>query len=76
VQACGWPNFPVVYGLRLDRVTLTDVDFIAIDEADGTVIFFQLKYQDHYGMDFRKRSSRGARLRGETENWLKASKSG
>lgn len=60
--------------LRLDGILLTDVDFIAIDEAEGTVLFFQLKYQDHYGGDFRQRSSRGSRLREETEDWFEASK--
>jgi hypothetical protein len=59
--------------LRLNGLILTDVDFIAIDETDGTVLFFQLKYQDHYHGDLRKRSSRGARLRSETEEWLRSS---
>lgn len=31
--------------LRLNGLILTDVDFIAIDETDGTVLFFQLKCQ-------------------------------
>lgn len=49
---------------------MTDVDFVAIDRASRIAIFFQLKYQDHYGGDMRKRSSRGGRLKKETELWL------
>ena len=60
--------------LRLNGHILTDVDFIALDESEGTVLFFQLKYQDHYRGDFRKRSSRGVRLREETEAWFRATK--
>ena len=56
--------------LRRDGNTLTDIDFAAIDEADGTVVFFQLKHQDHYGGDMRRRSNRASRLRREIDHWL------
>ena len=56
--------------LRRDGRTLTDIDFGAIDEANGTVVLFQLKHQDHYGGDMRRRSSRANRLRQEVDHWL------
>ena len=56
--------------LRCDGNTLTDIDFAAIDEADGTAVLFQLKHQDHYGGDMRRRSNRASRLRREIDRWL------
>ena len=56
--------------LRRDGNTLTDIDFAAIDEADGTVVLLQLKHQDHYGGDMRRRSNRASRLRREIDHWL------
>ena len=56
--------------LRRDGKTLTDIDFGAIDEANGTVVLFQLKHQDHYGGDMRRRSNRASRLRKEVDHWL------
>ena len=58
--------------IRRDRKTLTDIDFAAIDEDDGTVVFLQLKHQDHYGGDMRRRSNRASRLRREVDHWLAA----
>jgi len=43
-----------------------DVDFIAMMKADGTVSFFSAQNTRSL-RDFRKRSSRGARLRSETK---------
>ena len=56
--------------LRRDGNTVTDIDFAAIDEADGTVVLLQLKHQDHYGGDMRRRSNRASRLRREIDHWL------
>jgi len=61
--------------IRCDGKTLTDIDFAAIDEDDGTVVLFQLKHQDHYGGDMRRRSSRGGRLKNEVDRWLSAVRS-
>ena len=56
--------------IRRDGHTLTDIDYAAIDEADGTVVLLQLKHQDHYGGDMRRRSHRASRLRKEVDRWL------
>ena len=58
--------------LRWHGKTLTDIDFAAADEADGTLLLFQLKHQDHYGADMRKRSSRAEHLRNKCASWLSA----
>lgn len=54
---------------------LTDIDYAAIDEKNGTVILFQLKHQDHYGADIRRRSNRSNRLRKQTDSWLASTRS-
>ena len=67
------PGLTLVDNVRLrrrDGNTLTDIDFAAIDEANGTAVFFQLKHQDHYGGDMKRRSNRGNRLRREVDRWL------
>lgn len=56
--------------LKKEGMTLTDIDFVAIDEDQQTVLLFQLKHQDEYGIDMKKRSSRGKRLTDETSLWL------
>lgn len=56
--------------IREYKKTLTDIDFVAIETASKTAILFQLKHQDHYGGNIKKRSSRAKRLRMETERWL------
>ena len=68
------PGLTLVDNVRLSRDgnTLTDIDFAAIDEADGTVVLLQLKHQDHYGGDVRRRSNRGSRLRRDVDHWLAA----
>jgi hypothetical protein len=60
--------------IRQDGKVLTDIDFAAVDEAEGTVILFQLKHQDHYGGDIRRRSNRSGRLRKEVAHWLEATR--
>jgi hypothetical protein len=57
-------------GVRKNGRLLTDIDFGAVDPADGTVILFQLKHQDHYGGDIRRRSNRSGRLVREVSHWL------
>jgi hypothetical protein len=56
--------------LRNQSRTLTDIDFAAYNELNHEVVIFQLKHQDVYGTDMKKRSSRGTRLREETRRWL------
>lgn len=56
--------------IRRDGRTLTDIDFVTIDEADGTVVLWQLKHQEHYGGDMRRRSNRASKLRREVDHWL------
>ena len=53
----------------------TDVDFVAVDDSDGTIILFQLKHQNPYGADIRQRSSKSARLVNEVSHWLDAIRS-
>lgn len=57
--------------IRQGNRTVTDIDFVAIEELSRTAILFQLKHQDHYGGDIRKRSNRARRLKEETEKWLR-----
>lgn len=57
--------------IRRDRRVVTDIDFVAIDSVSHTAILFQLKHQDHYGGDTKKRSNRAQALKQETEAWLK-----
>ncbi|MBD3769696.1 MAG: hypothetical protein IE925_06060 [Rhodobacterales bacterium] len=56
--------------LRNCGKTVTDIDFVAIDEETGFTMLFQLKHQDHYGGDFRKRSSQAKRLQEQSSSWL------
>jgi hypothetical protein len=56
--------------IRKDNRVLTDIDLVAIEGSSHTAILFQLKHQDHYGGDIKKRSNRAERLRSETEAWL------
>jgi hypothetical protein len=59
-------------GVTLKGKLVTDIDFAAVDPKDGTVILFQLKHQDPYGGDMRRRSNRAGRLRTEVAHWLEA----
>tara|TARA_E500000318_G_scaffold109198_1_gene121650 strand:- start:126 stop:1841 length:1716 start_codon:yes stop_codon:yes gene_type:complete len=61
--------------IRRNGRRVTDIDFATIDEVEGTVILFQLKHQDAYGGDIRRRSNRSARLKTEVQHWLKATRS-
>jgi hypothetical protein len=56
--------------IRGDGRILTDIDFTAIDEISGNVILFQLKHQDRYGADMRRRSNRLSKLKQEVSDWL------
>lgn len=55
--------------IRNEGKSVTDIDFVAIDKASKTAILFQLKHQDRYGGNLRKRSNRAKRLQNETEQW-------
>lgn len=57
-------------GVTRNGKLVTDIDFSAIDPKDGTVVLFQLKHQDPYGGDMRRRSNRAERLRNEVSHWL------
>lgn len=57
--------------LRKDRQMLTDVDLVIFEQARGTVVLCQLKWQDLYGPDVRAEMSRANRLKAETEKWLR-----
>lgn len=56
--------------LRAGGRKVTDIDLVAFDPKSGTALFFQLKHQDRYAGDMRKRGSRSTRLLSETERWL------
>ena len=56
--------------LRAGGRKVTDIDLVAFDQRSGTAMLFQLKHQDPYAGDMRKRGSRSARLLSETEKWL------
>ena len=58
------------FKIRQDGTVLTDIDFTVVEECTGTLMFFQLKFQDHYGADVRKRSSRAKRLYEGSASWL------
>ena len=55
--------------LRKGRRHLTDVDLTAFDPRDGTLLLFQLKYQDHYAGNMKARTNRVQRLIRQAENW-------
>lgn len=52
--------------------TLTDIDFVAYERKTGIVLLFQLKHQDRYGADIRRRTNRTSKLRQEVSRWLDA----
>ena len=56
--------------IRHDGKTLTDIDFAAVDNQDGTIILFQLKHQEDYGVDVRRQFIRATRMRREVGRWL------
>lgn len=58
--------------VRLDGRTVTDIDLAVADERDGSVFLFQLKHQDHYGADVKRRSTRSSRLKKEVGHWLES----
>lgn len=58
--------------VRLDGRELTDIDLVVIEEATGTVILCQLKYQDLYGADLHSMHVRTTRLKEQTAKWLAA----
>lgn len=58
--------------IRRGRSKLTDIDFVVIEPSSGDVLLVQLKHQDHYGADMKKRLGRSERLLEETSRWTKA----
>ena len=70
--ALPWLEFRDNINLRRGHRKLTDIDLAAIDARTGTLILFQLKHQDPYGGDMRKRGSRSSRLLSETRRWVDA----
>lgn len=61
-------------GVTRNGRRVTDIDFAAVDPEDGVVVLFQLKHQDPYGGDMRRRSNRAKRLRAEVAHWLGATR--
>ena len=61
-------------GLRLTRRgnTLTDIDTILIDEKNGFVGLFQLKWQDPFGHSMRERAARMKNFQREASSWIDA----
>ncbi len=70
------PGLTLVENVRIKRdgKQVTDIDFAAVDPKDGTVVLFQLKHQDPYGADMRRRSNRAESLRTEVIHWLEATR--
>jgi hypothetical protein len=68
--ALPWLEFRDNINLRKAGRKLTDIDLVAIDARSETAMVFQLKHQDPFAGDMRKRGSRSARLMSETEKWL------
>jgi hypothetical protein len=56
--------------IRDGKRILSDIDFVAAEPGTGTVMLFQLKHQDHYGADIRRRTNRSSKLKQESERWL------
>jgi len=56
--------------IRDKHRVITDIDYIAVEPESGTVLLFQLKHQDQYGADMRRRSNRILKLREEVAGWL------
>ena len=59
------------FKVKCNGKTLTDIDFTAVDKQEGTIILFQLKHQENYGLDERKRSNRAEQMREEVGHWLR-----
>ena len=62
------------FEIKCNGKTLTDVDFTAADKQDGTIILFQLKHQESYGLDERKRSNRAEQMQEDVGHWLQATR--
>lgn len=56
--------------LKKQGQAFTDLDLVAIDGKNGEIFLIQLKHQDEYAADMKKRFNRGNRLKKETEFWL------
>ncbi|RXT18743.1 hypothetical protein B5P46_28015 [Rhizobium leguminosarum] len=56
--------------IRKDGRILTDIDCVVIEPSSGAVLLIQLKHQDHYGADIRRRSNRSGKLKKEVASWL------
>jgi hypothetical protein len=60
--------------LREGARTLTDIDFLAYDKEHNEVALFQLKWQQHTGVDTRARRSAAKNLVTEGNRWIVAVK--
>jgi hypothetical protein len=60
--------------LRLNGRELTDIDLVVTEEATGTVLLCQIKYQDLYSADIHSRHVRTTRLKDQVGRWLGALK--
>ena len=69
-QAFPQPLFRENIRLQADGHVLTDVDFVVIDAARGTIVLCQLKAQDLYGADIRVRGTKMGRLNREVSGWI------
>ena len=58
--------------LSVSGKTLTDIDLVALDQKQGTVILFQLKQQELYGHNLHSRRIRSERLQNQVSDWLEA----
>lgn len=58
--------------LRRHGKKLTDLDFVVIEPRTRTAMLFQLKHQDAYGSDMKKRLNRTTHLVEDTCKWSEA----
>ena len=56
--------------LKTEGKELTDLDFVVLEPAFGTIVLCQLKFQDLYGADIRAKGTRTGRLNKEVSGWL------
>ena len=58
--------------IRRGRQVATDIDLVVIEPGTATAMLLQLKHQDAYSGDMKRRNSRSRRLVAETSGWLSA----
>jgi hypothetical protein len=66
------PRWHCLDGVKIRRngKLITDIDFIAFDEASGEVAIFQLKWQQPSVSDERSRRSNASNLLTESNRWI------